>query len=67
MPFKRKEVYGTSGPRFIVRFFVGDNLDKNLCNNPDNIVLMHTQAAPMGGTIASDSLSQASHFYFRKC
>ena len=60
--FQRKEVYGTSGPRFIVRFFVGDNLDKNLCNNPDNISYAYANATPMGGTIASDSLSQPSIF-----
>jgi hypothetical protein len=60
--FKRKEVYGTSGPRFIVRFFVGDNLDKNLCNSPDNISYAYANATPMGGTISSDSLSQPSIF-----
>ena len=60
--FQRKEVYGTSGPRFIVRFFVGDNLDKNLCNNPDNISYAYANATPMGGTITSDSLSQPSIF-----
>ena len=60
--FKRKEVYGTSGPRFIVRFFVGDNLDQNLCNNPDNISYAYANATPMGGTLKSDSLSQPSIF-----
>ena len=60
--FKRKEVYGTSGPRFIVRFFVGDNLDQNLCNNPDNISYAYANATPMGGTIKSQSLAQPSIF-----
>jgi hypothetical protein len=60
--FQRKEVYGTSGPRFIVRFFVGDNLDKNMCNNPDNISYAYANATPMGGTITSDSLAQPSIF-----
>ncbi|MDA9131514.1 DUF3604 domain-containing protein [Gammaproteobacteria bacterium] len=60
--FQRKEVYGTSGPRFIVRFFVGDNLDKDLCNNPDNISYAYANATPMGGTIPSESLSQPSIF-----
>jgi hypothetical protein len=60
--FKRKEVYGTSGPRFIVRFFIGDSLDQNLCNNPDNISYAYANATPMGGTIALGSLSKPAIF-----
>jgi len=60
--FKRKEVYGTSGPRFIVRFFMGDDLETNLCQNPDAISDAYQHGVPMGGTLKSQSLSQARLF-----
>ena len=54
---QRKEVYGTSGPRFLVRFFLGDQLNQNLCQNPDAIAYAYKNAVPMGGTLKSSSLS----------
>ena len=60
--FKRKEVYGTSGPRFIVRFFMGDDLETTLCQNPDAISYAYEHGAPMGGTLKSQALSQARLF-----
>jgi len=59
---KRKEVYGTSGPRFLVRFFLGENLDKKLCNHPDAISYAYKNGVPMGATTFSNSMSKARLF-----
>ena len=59
---KRKEVYGTSGPRFLVRFFLGDDLDENLCNRSDAISHAYENGVPMGGTVKSNSMKKVKLF-----
>ena len=59
---KRKEVYGTSGPRFLVRFFLGESLDAGLCNHPDAISHAYENGVPMGATSASDLMTKARLF-----
>ncbi len=56
---RRKEVFGTSGPRIKARFFGGWNYDKNLCdlvvnaNGADNqwLHIAYEQGVPMGGDL----------------
>ena len=59
---KRKEVYGTSGPRFLVRFFLGDSLDVDLCSQPDAISRAYQTGVPMGGTSQADLMTKARLF-----
>jgi len=59
---KRKEVYGTSGPRFLVRFFLGESLDEDLCNHPDAISYAYKNGVPMGATSQSNLMSKARLF-----
>jgi len=59
---KRKEVYGTSGPRFLVRFFLGDSLDLDLCSQPEAISRAYKTGVPMGGTSQADLLNRARLF-----
>ena len=59
---KRKEVYGTSGPRFLVRFFLGDDLDENLCNRSDAISYAYENGVPMGATVKSNSMKRLKLF-----
>ena len=59
---QRKEVYGTSGPRFLVRFFLGDGLDLDLCNQQNSIASSYEHGVPMGATLESNNLSKARLF-----
>ena len=56
---RRREAYGTSGPRMVVRLFGGFNLPADLCGSSDFAAIGYAQGVPMGGDLpaaASPSL-----------
>jgi hypothetical protein len=48
---RRREVYGTSGPRIVARFFGGWDFDPSLCADPDLAARGYVQGVPMGGEL----------------
>jgi len=50
---RRRETYGTSGPRIIVRLFAGWDLDHGLCEQPDFVARGYEAGVPMGGDLAA--------------
>jgi len=50
---KRREVYGTSGPRMILRFFGGWGYEESMCADLDRDRNAYAGGVPMGGTLAS--------------
>jgi uncharacterized protein DUF3604 len=56
---KRREAYGTSGPRLGVRFFAGEKLPSDMCEN--NVPTLAQQGyqfgVPMGGEVTTVALS----------
>ncbi len=50
--FKRREVYGTSGPRIVARFFGGWDYPEDLCFYPDHIQRADDGGVPMGGQLS---------------
>lgn len=48
---KRRETFGTSGPRIAVRFFGGFDLPEDLCSRPDWLALANNSGVPMGGKL----------------
>jgi hypothetical protein len=48
---KRRETFGTSGPRIVVRFFGGFDLPQDLCTRADLVSLADAQGVPMGGEL----------------
>ncbi len=51
----RREAYGTSGPRILVRFFGGFDLPEDLCGAPDFAARGYASGVPMGGVLRSSS------------
>ena len=50
---QNKEVYGTSGPKFILRFFGSNSFETNMCERPDVFNESYRIGVPMGGTLSS--------------
>ena len=48
---RKKEVFGTSGPRIKPRFFGGWAYDANLCSEPDLLARAYAQGVPMGNDL----------------
>lgn len=48
---RRREAYGTSGPRIVSRFFGAWELPENLCDDPQRIGKAYALGVPMGGDL----------------
>ncbi len=48
---RRREAYGTSGPRIISRFFAGWDFDRELCTAPDRVARAYAGGVPMGAEL----------------
>ena len=59
---KRREAFGTSGPRMVVRFFGGFDLPAELCGAPDFAQQGYAHGVPMGGELKRDAAGRAPRF-----
>ena len=59
---KRREVFGTSGPRIKPRFFGGWNFSANLCDQADLLEQAYTGGVPMGGDLPETATGAAPSF-----
>jgi len=50
--FRRRETFGTSGPRIVPRVFGGWDLPPDLCDSPDLATIGYEQGVPMGGELS---------------
>jgi hypothetical protein len=48
---RRREVYGTSGPRIVSRFFGGWHFGADLCDRADRVERAYADGVPMGGQL----------------
>ncbi len=51
---RRREVFGTSGPRISVRMFAGHDLPEDLCDRADQLEVAYRDGVPMGGELLGD-------------
>lgn len=60
--FKRREVYGTTGPRISVRFFGGFNFAPDDANAVDLASVGYAKGVPMGGDLSGGEAAGAPSF-----
>jgi hypothetical protein len=60
--FRRKETFGTSGPRMVVRMFGGWDYPSELCSAEDLAAQGYDGGVPMGGTLDPQPASSAPMF-----
>jgi hypothetical protein len=59
---RRREVYGTSGPRIALRVFGGWDLPEGLCGQADLVAVADSAGVPMGGVLPAPSGDQGPVF-----
>jgi hypothetical protein len=60
--FRRREVYGTTGPRIAVRVFGGYDYDAGDAEAPDLAAVGYAKGVPMGGALGPDEAGRAPRF-----
>lgn len=60
--FRRRETWGTSGPRIVPRVFGGWDLPDDLCDSPDFVSVGYAQGVPMGGELTDAPAGEAPKF-----
>ncbi|GAB5451869.1 MAG: DUF3604 domain-containing protein [Halioglobus sp.] len=53
---RRRESYGTSGPRIVSRFFAGWDYAEDLCQQTDRIETAYANGVPMGSELAAGKI-----------
>jgi hypothetical protein len=56
---RRREAYGTSGPRMVVRFLGGWDYAADVCDAPDLAARGYAGGVPMGGDLPPRGPAQA--------
>lgn len=59
---RRREVFATSGPRIVPRFFGGWDLPENLCDDANLVRRGYDAGVPMGGVLPGSSADTAPRF-----
>ncbi|MEM8608009.1 MAG: DUF3604 domain-containing protein [Myxococcota bacterium] len=60
--FRRRETWGTSGPRIVARVFGGWDLPEDLCDSSDIASVGYAQGVPMGGELTDAPAGQSPKF-----
>lgn len=57
---RRRETFGTSGPRIVPRFFASWTFDPAICSSPDLVTQAYSDGVPMGGDLPAPGVDDAA-------